>query len=84
MSDEVLRNAFQPFFTTKPPGRGSGLGLSQAYGLARQSGGGVRIDSKLGQGTTVSVLLPRAFGRNPIPDQPNVSVNGEQTVRTVD
>ena len=60
MSDEVLRSAFEPFFTTKPPGRGSGLGLSQTYGLARQSGGGVRIDSKLGQGTTVNVFLPRA------------------------
>ena len=60
MSEEVLRNAFEPFFTTKPAGHGSGLGLSQVYGLASQSGGGVRIDSALGQGTTVTVLLPRA------------------------
>jgi signal transduction histidine kinase len=60
MSDEVLRNAFEPFFTTKPPGQGSGLGLSQVYGLASQSGGGVRIDSTIGKGTTVSVLFPRA------------------------
>ena len=60
MTDEVLRNAFEPFFTTKPPGQGSGLGLSQVYGVASQSGGGVRIESKVGVGTTVSVLLPRA------------------------
>jgi signal transduction histidine kinase len=60
MSEEVLRNAFEPFFTTKPIGEGSGLGLSQVYGVANQSGGGVRIDSTVGAGTTVSVLFPRA------------------------
>ena len=60
MSDEVLRNAFEPFYTTKPPGLGSGLGLSQVYGLASQSGGGVRIHSAIGAGTTVSVFFPRA------------------------
>jgi CheY-like chemotaxis protein len=60
MDEEVLRNAFEPFFTTKPPGLGSGLGLSQVYGVANQSGGGVRIDSVVGVGTTVSVFFPRA------------------------
>jgi signal transduction histidine kinase len=60
MTEEVMRNAFEPFFTTKPVGQGSGLGLSQVYGMASQSGGGVRIDSALGQGTTVTVFLPRA------------------------
>jgi CheY-like chemotaxis protein len=60
MSEEVLHNAFEPFFTTKPPGQGSGLGLSQVYGVASQSGGSVWIDSTLGKGTVVSVLLPRA------------------------
>jgi signal transduction histidine kinase len=60
MSEEVARNAFEPFFTTKPPGQGSGLGLSQVYGVASQSGGGVRIDSVLGTGTTVRVFFPRA------------------------
>jgi signal transduction histidine kinase len=60
MTDEVLRNALEPFYTTKPPGLGSGLGLSQVYGLATQSGGGVRIDSTIGVGTTVSVFFPRA------------------------
>jgi CheY-like chemotaxis protein len=60
MTEEVRRNAFEPFFTTKPPGQGSGLGLSQVYGVASQSGGSVQIDSAPGQGTTVSVLFPRA------------------------
>jgi signal transduction histidine kinase len=59
MSEEVVRNAFEPFFTTKPPGKGSGLGLSQVYGVARQSGGGVQLVSRLGVGTSVSVFFPR-------------------------
>ncbi len=60
MSNEVLARAFEPFFTTKELGKGSGLGLSQVYGLARQSGGTVRIRSAIGGGTTVALLLPRA------------------------
>ncbi len=60
MSEEVLRNAFEPFFTTKPPGQGSGLGLSQVYGVATQSGGGVKIESTLGKGTTIRILFPRS------------------------
>ena len=60
MSDEVLRRAVEPFFTTKGPGKGSGLGLSMVHGVATQSGGGLHIDSRPGRGTTVSVYLPRA------------------------
>jgi len=60
MTEEVLARAFEPFFTTKAVGKGSGLGLSQVFGLARQSGGGVRIDTEVGVGTTISVFLPRA------------------------
>lgn len=59
MTDEVRAKAFEPFFTTKGPGMGSGLGLSQVYGVARQSGGSVRIESQVGKGTTVTVYLPR-------------------------
>jgi signal transduction histidine kinase/ActR/RegA family two-component response regulator len=62
MTDEVKAKAFEPFFTTKGPGEGSGLGLSQVFGLARQSGGGVELESELGVGTSVRVLLPRATG----------------------
>ena len=60
MPDEVLAKAFEPFFTTKEVGKGSGLGLAQVYGFAKQSGGGVRIDTAIGQGTSVKVFLPRA------------------------
>ncbi len=60
MSAEVAARAFEPFFTTKDPSLGSGLGLSQVYGVARQSGGNAVIESTRGEGTTVSVLLPRA------------------------
>jgi PAS domain S-box-containing protein len=59
MSDDVLARAFEPFFTTKEVGKGSGLGLAQVFGFAKQSGGGVRIDTAPGRGTTVSVFLPR-------------------------
>ncbi len=65
MTPAVQQQALEPFFTTKPPGRGSGLGLSQVYGVARQSGGGVRIDSTVGRGTTVTVYLPRASAASP-------------------
>lgn len=58
MSDEALLKAFEPFFTTKGVGKGSGLGLAQVFGFAKQSGGGVNIDSEEGVGTSVRVYLP--------------------------
>jgi signal transduction histidine kinase/CheY-like chemotaxis protein len=60
MTPEVKARAFDPFFTTKGPSAGSGLGLSQVYGMARQSGGNVVIDSTLNEGTRVILSLPRA------------------------
>ena len=59
MAKDVLAKAFEPFFTTKEIGKGSGLGLSQALGFAKQSGGGMRIESRMGEGTSVKVYLPR-------------------------
>jgi PAS domain S-box-containing protein len=62
MSAEVAARAFDPFFTTKPIGQGTGLGLSMIYGFARQSNGHVTIDSRLGQGTSIKLYLPRHHG----------------------
>lgn len=66
MTAEVMEKALDPFFTTKPVGRGTGLGLSQVFGFARQSGGGLWIDSAPGKGTTVTLMLPRDAGNMPL------------------
>ncbi|HEX8167917.1 MAG TPA: PAS domain S-box protein [Beijerinckiaceae bacterium] len=58
MPEEVRARALEPFFTTKEVGKGSGLGLSQAYGFANQSGGSLTIESAVGHGTTVTLCLP--------------------------
>ena len=60
MSDDVCSRALEPFFTTRAVGKGSGLGLSQTYGFVRQSGGAMRIESRIGEGTLVEMLLPLA------------------------
>jgi PAS domain S-box-containing protein len=60
MSREVLERAIEPFFTTKPRGHGTGLGLSMVYGFARQSGGNIEIASAPDEGTTIRIYLPRS------------------------
>jgi len=60
IEEDVLDRVFEPFFSTKPAGQGTGLGLSQVYGFVKQTGGHVRILSEPGQGTTVELYLPRA------------------------
>jgi two-component system NtrC family sensor kinase len=55
---DLLGRVVEPFFTTKPPGQGTGLGLSHAYGFAKQSGGALAIASEVGRGTTVTLYLP--------------------------
>ncbi|WP_339929804.1 ATP-binding protein [uncultured Brevundimonas sp.] len=61
MPESVIARACEPFFTTKDIGKGSGLGLAQAYGFARESGGTLKIESEVGVGTTISILLPRSL-----------------------
>lgn len=60
MPEDVVGRVFEPFYTTKPLGQGTGLGLSMVYGFIRQSGGQIRIHSQVGHGTTVTLYLPRA------------------------
>lgn len=89
MSDEVLQKAFEPFFTTKEVGKGSGLGLAQVFGFAKQSGGGARIETELGVGTTVKVYLPRVAepahaSRVPEDDEGPLLADASNTVLLVD
>jgi hypothetical protein len=79
MTKEVLAKAFEPFFTTKEIGKGSGLGLSQVLGFAKQSGGGMRIETRVGEGTSVKVYLPRAENSNS--EVAVVTVGGAQSKR---
>src|SRR3546814_632215 len=70
IAPEILEQVLEPFFTTKDVGKGTGLGLSMVYGFAKQSGGAIDIQSKLGEGTRVEIWLPRApqgKGRTPAP-----------------
>ena len=67
MNEDVQARALDPFYTTKGIGKGSGMGLPQAYGFARQSGGTLRLESHPGAGTTVTLYLPRA--RQPVADE---------------
>ena len=61
MNAETMSRAVEPFFTTRPPGQGTGLGLSAVYGIVTKAGGGIAIDSEEGRGTTVHIYLPAAY-----------------------
>jgi PAS domain S-box-containing protein len=82
---DILPKVFEPFFTTKQLDKGTGLGLSQVYGLTRQSGGTVTIESQLGQGTTVTIYLPRS--RRPLSREEGADSSppsGRETVLVVE
>ena len=78
MPADVVTRAFDPFFTTKGIGKGTGLGLSQVYGMARQAGGGAYIHSEIGQGTTVTLLLPRAEAAGRTSPSPSIPAAPDQ------
>jgi len=86
MNPETLERAFEPFYTTKEVGKGSGLGLSQLYGFVRQSGGTARIASTVAGGTTVTVYLPKAVRETaqPEPASPPTKPKGSETVLVVE
>lgn len=89
MSPEVVKRAFEPFYTTKPIGLGTGLGLSMIYGFVNQSGGHVRIHSAVGQGTTVTVFLPRhgtaeVIPTDAVPDTGDLQAESGETVLVID
>jgi CheY-like chemotaxis protein len=89
MPAEVIERAFDPFYTTKAVGSGTGLGLSQVYGFVKQSGGHVKIYSEPGVGTTVKLYVPRHFGVAEAPgaavDRPELPrANRHETVLVVE
>jgi PAS domain S-box-containing protein len=88
MTPDVLEHAFEPFYTTKEVGRGTGLGLSQVYGFVKQSGGHVELYSEVGVGTTVKLYFPRTDVRPPPSNReaPPVAVipQGSETILVVE
>ncbi len=83
MSPEILAHAFEPFFTTKDMSRGSGLGLPVVYGIVKQSGGHIRVQSEIGKGTRVEVYLAQVATPSP-PETSAGTMSGGETVLLVE
>lgn len=73
---DIMEKVFDPFFTTKPVGKGTGLGLSQVHGFAHQAGGTIKMDSNVGEGTTVTLYFPRAaHARTPTEQRADLAIS---------
>ncbi len=84
MEPDVLARALEPFFTTKPPGEGTGLGLSTVYGIVMQNGGRIKIDSSPGAGTTMTVQFDRIDGDAVRRERPEVLLGGHERLLLVE
>ena len=86
MSPEVMSHVFEPFYTTKPIGQGSGLGLSSVYGIVKQSNGYIWVYSEPGQGSTFKIYLPvpREAPTLPPPEREAVPAGGTETILVVE
>jgi signal transduction histidine kinase len=86
MDEATQKHMFEPFFSTKNPGRGTGLGLATAYGIIRQSGGAIQILSQLGKGTTARIYLPPCQVKAPVLDKAVTAgaVGGVETILLVE
>ncbi|MCI2395014.1 PAS domain-containing protein [Aliiroseovarius sediminis] len=86
MDPETAEQIFEPFFTTKADGRGTGLGLSMVYGFAKQSGGHITINSKVGVGTAINIYLPRSLEAEQVPPRTGEGerLGGSETILLVE
>jgi chemotaxis protein histidine kinase CheA len=87
MDAEVMSHLFEPFYTTKEPGKGTGLGLAVVYGILEQDGGDIEVQSVPGAGTTFKIYLPRVDESLPVAggsEVPEASLSGLETVLVVE
>ena len=87
MSDEIREHIFEPFYTTKQPGKGTGLGLAMAYGIIHNHGGQILCESQAGKGTVFQIYLPAikmAAAKQIIPPEEQIKKGGGETILVID